>query len=77
MQVDQAKQPRHDRPVREVVKCSRWLLLCDPNNLEPAQSVHLKELLVASQPMLCEGDYSARKREASMEVPDFSRSRQR
>ncbi|SEK11044.1 Transposase [Paraburkholderia diazotrophica] len=50
---DQANQLRHDRPARKVLKSSRWLLLRNRHNLGPEQSVHLKELLAANQPLLC------------------------
>ncbi len=42
-----------DRPARKVLKSSRWLLLRNRRNLKPEQSVHLKELLAANQPLLC------------------------
>ena len=51
--VDQANQLRHDRPARKVRKSSRWLLLRNRPNLRLEQSVHLKELLAANQPLLC------------------------
>ncbi|MFA8373089.1 DesA/ISL3 alpha bundle tail domain-containing protein, partial [Burkholderia thailandensis] len=38
---------------RKVLKSSRWLLLRNRHNLKPEQSVHLKELLAANQPLLC------------------------
>jgi transposase len=53
VRVDQANQLRHDRPARKVLKSSRWLLLRNRRNLQPEQSVHLKELLAANQPLLC------------------------
>ncbi|AJK44765.1 ISL3 family transposase [Burkholderia plantarii] len=53
VRVDQANQLRHDRPARKVLKSSRWLLLRNRRNLKPEQSVHLKELLEANQPLLC------------------------
>jgi len=53
VRVDQANQLRHDRPARKVLKSSRWLLLRNRRNLKPEQSVHLKELLAANQPLLC------------------------
>ncbi|WP_174923942.1 ISL3 family transposase, partial [Burkholderia contaminans] len=53
VRVDQANQLRHDRPARKVLKSSRWLLLRNRHNLKSEQSVHLKELLAANQPLLC------------------------
>lgn len=53
VRVDQANQLRHDRPARRVLKSSRWLLLRNRSNLRPEQSVRLKELLAANQPLLC------------------------
>lgn len=52
VRVDQANKLRHDRPARRVIKSSRWLLLRNRRNLEPAQAVQLKELLQANQPLL-------------------------
>jgi transposase len=53
VRVDQANQLRHDRPARRVLKSSRWLLLRNRSNLAPEQSVRLKELLAANEPLLC------------------------
>lgn len=53
VRVDHANQLRHDRPARKVPKSSRWLLLRNRRNFKPEQSVHLKELLEANQPLLC------------------------
>lgn len=53
VRVDQANQLRHDRPARQVLKSSRWLLLRNRQGLENQQSVRLKELLAANQPLLC------------------------
>jgi transposase len=53
VRVDQANQLRHDRPARRVLKSSRWLLLRNRRNLQPEQSVRLRELLSANQPLLC------------------------
>ena len=53
VRVDQANQLRHDKPARKVLKSSRWLLLRNRRNLKPGQSVQLKELLAANQPLLC------------------------
>jgi len=52
VRVDQANKLRHDRPARRVIKSSRWLLLRNRRNLEPAQAVQLNELLQANQPLL-------------------------
>lgn len=53
MRVDQANQLRADRPARKVLKSSRWLLLRNRARLEQHQSVHLKELLAANEPLMC------------------------
>ncbi|WP_416401596.1 ISL3 family transposase [Alicycliphilus denitrificans] len=53
VRVDQANQLCHDRPARKVLKSSRWLLLRNRHSLDERQSVHLKELLAANQPLLC------------------------
>ncbi|HNG82856.1 MAG TPA: ISL3 family transposase [Nitrospira sp.] len=53
VRIDQANQLRHDRPARKVLKSSRWLLLRNRQGLDERQSVHLKELLAANQPLLC------------------------
>jgi transposase len=53
VRVDQANQLRADRPARKVLKSSRWLLLRNRANLEAHQSVHLKELLAANEPLMC------------------------
>lgn len=53
VRVDQANRLRHDRPARRVLKSSRWLLLRNRQGLEDGQSIRLKELLAANQPLLC------------------------
>ena len=53
VRVDQANQLRHDRPARQILKSSRWLLQRNRSNLQPEQSVRLKELLAATRPLLC------------------------
>lgn len=52
VRVDQANQLRHDRPARQVVKRSRWLLLRNRGNLKAEQAVKLEELLQANQPLM-------------------------
>ena len=52
VRVDQANRLRQDRPARRVIKSSRWLLLRNRRNLDPAQAVRLQELLQANQPLL-------------------------
>lgn len=52
VRVDQANQLRHDRPARQVVKRSRWLLLRNRGNLKAEQAVRLDELLQANQPLM-------------------------
>ncbi len=47
--VDQANLLRHDKPARQVVKRSRWLLLRNRANLKAEQAVQLQELLEANQ----------------------------
>lgn len=53
VRVDQANQLRHDRPARQVLKSSRWLLLRNRSNLAPEQSVRLRDMLAANEPLLC------------------------
>lgn len=53
VRVDQANLLRHDRPSRRVLKSSRWLLLRNRSNLAPEQTLRLKELLAANEPLLC------------------------
>ena len=52
VRVDQANQLRHDRPARRLVKQSRWLLLRNPENLEPRHAASLQELLAVNQPLM-------------------------
>lgn len=52
VRVDQANQLQHDRPARRLVKQSRWLLLRNPENLEPQQAASLQELLAVNQPLM-------------------------
>ncbi|WP_439861292.1 ISL3 family transposase [Pseudomonas sp. MBLB4136] len=49
IRVDQANLLRHDKPARQVVKRSRWLLLRNRANLKSEQAVQLQELLQANQ----------------------------
>ena len=51
IRVDQANLLRDDKPVRKVVKQSRWLLLRNRENLKDGQAVRLQELLAANQPL--------------------------
>jgi transposase len=52
VRVDQANQLRHDRPARQLIKGSRWLLLKNRSHLsDPQQRVRLKELLAANAPL--------------------------
>ncbi|MGF6536987.1 transposase [Paraburkholderia youngii] len=53
VRVDQANQLRHDWSACKVLESSHWLLLRNRHTLKPEQSVHLKELLAANQPLLC------------------------
>lgn len=48
VRVDQANQLRKDRPARQVVKRSRWLLLRNRDNLSSEQAITLDELLAAN-----------------------------
>lgn len=41
VRVDQANQLRHDKPVRKVIKRTRWLLLRNANNLKAEQAIQL------------------------------------
>lgn len=49
VRVDEANRLRDDRPVRRVVKTSRWLLLRNRDNALPEQAVKLDELLPANR----------------------------
>lgn len=51
IRVDQANALRHDKPARQVVKQSRWLLLRNRENLKQDHAVRLQELLAANQPL--------------------------
>ncbi|MDX9698174.1 MAG: ISL3 family transposase [Rhodocyclaceae bacterium] len=51
IRVDQANGLRHDKPARQVVKQSRWLLLRNRENLKEEHAVRLQELLAANQPL--------------------------
>lgn len=50
--VDRANQITTDKKARRVVKGSRWLLLRNRDNLDPAGRVRLAELLQANRPLL-------------------------
>lgn len=52
VRVDAANQLRHDKPARRVVKQAHWLLLRNPARLQPAQQVHLSEVLQANQSLM-------------------------
>ena len=52
VRVDQANQLRHDKPARQVVKQSRWLLLRNKGKLKKEQAMKLDELLQANQPLM-------------------------
>ena len=52
VRVDQANRLRHDKPARQVVKRSRWLLLRNPENLDIEQASQLDELLAINQPLM-------------------------
>ncbi|WP_172117557.1 ISL3 family transposase [Halomonas hibernica] len=52
VRVDQANKPGHDKPARQVVKRSRWLLLRNRANLKDEQALKLEELLQANQPLM-------------------------
>ena len=52
VRVDQANQLREHKNSRRIIKRSRWLLLRNKENLEPAQSLKLEELLAANQPLM-------------------------
>lgn len=51
IRVDQANALRHNKPARQVVKQSRWLLLRNRENLKEDHAVRLQELLAANQPL--------------------------
>lgn len=52
VRVDQANQLRQDRPARQVIKRSRWLLLRNQDNLSDEQATRLDELLAANAPLM-------------------------
>ena len=52
VRVDQANQLRQQRPARQVVKRSRWLLLRNHANLSAEQALQLQELLAANTPLM-------------------------
>jgi transposase len=52
VRVDQANRLQHDKPARQVIKRSRWLLLRNKQNLEAEQVLKLDELLAANQPLM-------------------------
>ena len=52
VRVDQANQLRQDRPARQVIKRSRWLLLRYQDNLSESQANRLDELLAANTPLM-------------------------
>ena len=52
VRVDQANVLRHDKPARQAVKRSRWLLLKNPENLGTEQQATLDELLALNQPLM-------------------------
>jgi transposase len=51
VRVDHANALRHDKPARQIVKRSRWLLLRNRGNLDGEQAVKLDELLTANLPL--------------------------
>lgn len=52
VRVDQANLLKHDKPARQVIKRSRWLLLRNRGNLKNDQAVKLDELLAANRSLL-------------------------
>jgi transposase len=52
VRVDQANALRHDKPARQIVKRSRWLLLRNRGNLSEGQAHALDELLAANRPLM-------------------------
>ena len=52
VRVDQANQLREDRPARQVIKRSRWLLLRNQDNLSADHATRLEELLAANAPLM-------------------------
>jgi len=49
VRVDQANELREDKPARQAVKRSRWLLLKNKDNLSDENAVKLKELMDANE----------------------------
>ncbi|MCC5794735.1 MAG: transposase [Chromatiales bacterium] len=47
VRVDEANRLRADQPARRVVKSSKWLLLCNRDNVAARDQVRLEELLAA------------------------------
>lgn len=52
VRVDEANRLKQDRPMRRVVKRSRWLLLRNRENVPPAQRTTLDELLAANRALM-------------------------
>ncbi|MYN38932.1 ISL3 family transposase [Duganella sp. FT109W] len=52
VRVDEANRLRHDRPQRQVVKRSRWLLLRNKENVPADKLPKLEELLAANQALM-------------------------
>jgi len=52
VRVDEANRLRDERPLRQIVKRARWLLLRNPENVPAAQQTNLRELLSANQALL-------------------------
>jgi transposase len=52
VRVDEANRLKHDRPMRQVVKRARWLLLRNRANVPTEQQPKLDELLAANQALM-------------------------
>jgi transposase len=53
VRVDEANRLRQDKPARQLIKGSRWLLLKNPNNItKPEDRVRLRELLEANRQLM-------------------------
>lgn len=53
VRVDAANAVRHDKPARQLIKGSRWLLLKNADNIEKEKDrVKLSELLAANKPLM-------------------------
>ena len=52
VRVDQSNRLKQDKPARQIVKRSRWLLLRNRDNLASEQAIRLDELLAANQSLL-------------------------